>query len=98
MAGLCAVGGVTGFVRTRSIPSIVAGLGVGALYGWSAMNIQNGDPSLGLQGALGASVILFLSSIPRVRKGPVPAVLAVTAAGSAAYYGNTLRQLGIFPF
>ncbi|KAG8876466.1 hypothetical protein FRB97_004156 [Tulasnella sp. 331] len=95
MAGLCAVGGVTGFVRTRSMPSLVAGLGVGALYAWSAMNIQNGSPQAGLQGAFAASVLLFISSMPRVKKGPVPVTLALTGAGTAFYYGNTLKQLGI---
>ena len=39
---------------------------------------------------LGASAILLLSSLPRVTKGPIPVVLAVTAAGAGAYYGKTL--------
>lgn len=37
--------------------------------------------------------MLFLSSLPRVAKGPVPAVLAVTAAGAGLYYGNTFYAL-----
>lgn len=39
---------------------------------------------------LGASALLLLSSLPRVTKGPIPVVLAVTAAGAGAYYGKTL--------
>ncbi|KAG8876465.1 hypothetical protein FRB97_004155 [Tulasnella sp. 331] len=62
------------------------------------MNIQSGNLQAGLQGAFLASVVLFLSSAPRMKKGPVPATLALTGLGSAAYYGSHLRQLGIFPF
>ena len=40
--------------RTRSIPSIVAGVGVGLLYLWSANSIVKGTPN-GLQAALGKS-------------------------------------------
>jgi uncharacterized membrane protein (UPF0136 family) len=32
MAALCGAGGLFGYTRTRSVPSLVAGLGVGALY------------------------------------------------------------------
>ena len=41
----------------------------------------------------GASAILLLSSVPRVAKGPVPAVLTVTSAVSSYYYGSTVYSL-----
>ncbi|KAG9312857.1 transmembrane proteins 14C-domain-containing protein [Chiua virens] len=89
---LCITGGLTGFLKTRSIPSLVAGIGVGALYLWSAEQIKKGAPN-GIEGALGASAILLLSSLPRITKGPVPVVLALTSAGAGAYYGKTLYEL-----
>ncbi|KAF8920846.1 transmembrane proteins 14C-domain-containing protein [Mucidula mucida] len=92
MGALCIVGGVTGFARTRSIPSIVAGVGVGALYLWSADSIRKGTPN-GLEELEGASAILLLSSLPRVAKGPVPATLAVTSALAGTYYGQIVYQL-----
>ncbi|KAI5999410.1 transmembrane proteins 14C-domain-containing protein [Pisolithus orientalis] len=92
MGGLCLAGGVTGFVRTRSVPSLVAGVGVGLLYLWSAEAIKKGHPN-GVEGALGASALLLLSSLPRVAKGPVPAILAATSTAAGLYYGKTLYQL-----
>lgn len=41
----------------------------------------------------GASALLLLSSLPRVAKGPVPAVLVATSASAALYYGRTIRNL-----
>ncbi|TDL24078.1 hypothetical protein BD410DRAFT_786772 [Rickenella mellea] len=92
MAALCIVGGVTGFARTRSIPSIVAGVGVGLLYLYSADSIRKGTAN-GLETALGASAILLLSSAPRAAKGPIPAVLTATSAAAGLYYGRTVWAL-----
>lgn len=41
----------------------------------------------------GASALLFLSSIPRAGKGLIPAILAVTSAGTGFYYGKTVYNL-----
>ncbi|KAF8518984.1 transmembrane proteins 14C-domain-containing protein [Hysterangium stoloniferum] len=89
---LCIVGGVTGFARTRSIPSIVAGVGVGALYLWSANRIRKGSNN-GVEGAIAASAVLLLSSLPRASKGPIPAMLTVASASAGAYYGKTWYAL-----
>ena len=35
----------------------------------------------------GTSVLLFLSSLPRYSKGPIPATLTVTSAVTGLYYG-----------
>ncbi|KAN0138199.1 Transmembrane proteins 14C domain containing protein [Lactarius tabidus] len=92
MGALCIVGGVTGYVRTRSIPSIVAGVGVGALYIYSGDSIRKHTAG-GIETALGASALLFLSSIPRAAKGPIPALLTVTSTAAGAYYGKTIYNL-----
>ncbi|KAF7309095.1 hypothetical protein MKEN_01111600 [Mycena kentingensis (nom. inval.)] len=94
MGGLCLIGGVSGFARTRSIPSLVAGLGVGAAYLWAGDRIRKNQEN-GIEAAIGASAVLFLSSAPRLLKGPVPAMLAASSAGTGAYYGRTAYGIGM---
>jgi uncharacterized membrane protein (UPF0136 family) len=67
LATLTAGGGITGYVRTGSIPSVAAGCTVGALYALGAYRIQQRQP-YGVELALLASVILAGSSIPRAIK------------------------------
>ncbi|KAJ7083809.1 transmembrane proteins 14C-domain-containing protein [Mycena epipterygia] len=92
MGGFCIAGGIAGFSRTRSIPSLVAGVGVGALYLWAGDRIRKGQPN-GIEGAIGASAVLLASSAPRMFKGPVPAMLAATSTMSGLYYGKTAYAL-----
>ena len=44
----------------------------------------------GLTNLAGASVLLLVSSLPRVAKGPVPVMLAATSAATGIYYGRLL--------
>jgi uncharacterized membrane protein (UPF0136 family) len=36
VAAVTAIGGAVGYARTKSVPSLVAGLGFGALFGFAA--------------------------------------------------------------
>ncbi|CAO3661545.1 hypothetical protein G6F70_004484 [Rhizopus microsporus] len=87
MAGLCAAGGIAGFVRTRSVPSLAAGLGVGALYGAAGYLIQQ-NRDYGHETAVAASVILGGAMIPRAIKTrkPVPVALSVISLAAGTYY------------
>ncbi|EIM86846.1 uncharacterized protein STEHIDRAFT_57297, partial [Stereum hirsutum FP-91666 SS1] len=85
--GLCIAGGVTGFARTRSIPSLLVGVGVGALYLYSADSIQK-QTANGLETAVGASALLLASSVPRLRKGPMPLMLTAASLGAGSYYAK----------
>ncbi|KAI8086202.1 transmembrane proteins 14C-domain-containing protein [Halteromyces radiatus] len=87
MSALCVVGGITGYSRTRSIPSLVAGISVGALYGVAGYIIKE-NRDYGHELAVGASTILAISSIPRAIKTrkPVPIALAITSLAAGAYY------------
>lgn len=87
MGGLCIFGGGMGFAKTGSIPSLVAGVGVGLLYLYSGSVISNGG-AYGWEYALAASAVLFLSSVARFAKGPVPKGLTVTSAATAFYYAR----------
>ncbi|KAI9788983.1 MAG: hypothetical protein M1816_006441 [Peltula sp. TS41687] len=77
-----ALGGVTGYVRTTSVPSLVAGLTIGGLYGMGAYRLSNRQP-YGVEMALVASLILAGSSIPRaLRTGGKPLPVLLSALGT----------------
>ncbi|KAF2754294.1 putative UPF0136 membrane protein [Pseudovirgaria hyperparasitica] len=86
---LTSVGGSIGYFRTGSVPSIAAGLTVGALYGLGGLRIQNRQP-YGVELALLASLVLAGSSIPRaIRSGkPLPVGLSVLATYGLYQFGT----------
>jgi len=93
LGALTAGGGITGYARTGSVPSIVAGVTVGILYGLGGYRIQKGQ-TYGIELALLASIVLAGSSIPRAlrSKKPLPLALSVLALYGLFTYGNAYRR------
>ncbi|KAL2871056.1 TMEM14 family protein [Aspergillus lucknowensis] len=89
---LTSLGGIIGYARTGSIPSIAAGLSVGALYLLSFLRLRNGQP-YGEELGLLASVVLGGSSIPRAirLKKPVPIGLSIVAVYGLLVFGGAVR-------
>ncbi|KAI9311107.1 transmembrane protein 14 [Dichotomocladium elegans] len=89
MAALCSVGGIAGFVRTRSVPSLVAGVAIGSLYGVAGYLIKE-NKDYGHETAVAASALLACGMLPRAIKSgfkkPVPAAMAVLSITAGTYY------------
>ncbi|KAI7857807.1 transmembrane proteins 14C-domain-containing protein [Circinella umbellata] len=89
MAGLSLAGGVAGFARTRSVPSLVAGVAVGSMYGYAGYLIKE-NKDYGHETAVVASAILAGAMIPRAIKSgfkkPVPVAMSVVALAAGGYY------------
>ncbi|KAL8686825.1 MAG: hypothetical protein Q9218_006841 [Villophora microphyllina] len=92
LAALTAGGGITGYARTGSVPSIAAGVTVGLLYGLGGLRQRNRQP-YGLELALLASVLLAGSSVPRAIKTQkaLPVGLSVVAAFGLYRFGTLWR-------
>ena len=91
MAGIVAAGGLMGYARKRSIPSLVAGLAFGGLFALSGMMIRNGQDYHGHVLAAATSSVLVLAMGPRALKSRkfMPAGLVATlGAVSTAYQTN----------
>lgn len=97
MAGLLSLGGAMGYAKRRSVPSLVGGVGLGAVFAVAGYTIQQGSSPSGTvaglrQGhdlALGASVATAAVMAQRLAATgkPMPAVPAATlGALSAAYH------------
>jgi len=92
LGALTAGGGITGYIRTGSVPSIAAGLTVGSLYLLGGYRIQTKQP-YGVQLALLASIVLAGSSIPRAIRShkPLPIGLSVLALYGLWQFGTAYR-------
>jgi uncharacterized membrane protein (UPF0136 family) len=93
LAALTAGGGITGYVRAGSVPSLAAGCTVGALYALGGYRIQNRQ-TYGVELALLASIVLAGSSIPRALRTqkPLPMGLSAVAAFGLYNFGMAMRK------
>ncbi|KAI2853994.1 hypothetical protein CBS147343_1387 [Aspergillus niger] len=88
---LTSIGGITGYLRARSLPSLIAGLSVSFLYLLSYLRLRANQP-YGAEIGLLASLVLGGASIPRaIKTGKgVPMGLGVLAVVGAVVFGNAV--------
>ncbi|KAI9103721.1 transmembrane proteins 14C-domain-containing protein, partial [Phlyctochytrium arcticum] len=93
LAGICTLGGYVGYTKTRSRPSLIAGVAFGALYAVAGYLLQN-NLEYGAELATGTSVLLVGAMGPRALKTrkPVPAGLATLGLLGGAYYGRKVYE------
>ncbi|KAK6332813.1 hypothetical protein TWF696_002835 [Orbilia brochopaga] len=93
LAALCAFGGTMGYIRTGSVPSLVAGVGIGAMYGYSGYLLKK-NANYGIELAILASLVLGGAMIPRAIKTrkPLPIALSVLAITGGTYYIRKYRE------
>ncbi|KAI8321690.1 hypothetical protein GQ54DRAFT_297873 [Martensiomyces pterosporus] len=87
MAGICALGGAIGYAKGRSVPSLVAGVGIGAVYWYAGHKIQKNEEH-GHDLALAASSLLLFAMGPKAlrTRAPVPVTMSLLGSASAGYY------------
>ncbi|KAJ5934349.1 hypothetical protein N7466_003896 [Penicillium verhagenii] len=91
---LTSLGGAIGYARTGSIPSIAAGLTVGAIYAVAFTRLRAGE-SYGEELGLLASAVLGGSSIPRAIKTggkAVPVGLSLLATYGVVIFGLATKE------
>ena len=95
LSALTTIGGVVGYMRKKSLPSLVAGLTFGGLYAISGYLLHlNRD--YGLELALGSSALLTVSGAMRGRVKtplkPIPFLLTVCGATGSYYYWSKYKE------
>lgn len=90
--GLCFLGGAVGFLRAKSLPSLVAGSSFGLLYCLSAYLIQK-NGNYGFELATATSTILALSMARKAASlKPVPLLLVGIGVSNGIYYGSKVME------
>lgn len=93
----CAGGGAYGYAVRGSVPSLVAGLGIGALYGYSGRLIGHGRWLDGVDLSILTSLILVGAMGPRAYRTGAAVPMAMTGVGTGllarmGYVSYCLRQ------
>ena len=91
LAGVLCAGGLAGYVKAKSMPSLIAGFGLGALYAGSAVLINRGQSAKGHASAIVPSVVLLGAMGQKAVKSgwkPMPTALAVVGALATVYNGK----------
>ena len=83
MSGALASGGIYSYMQRASLPSLLAGLGFGAFYGYSAVLIGRGRAVDGVDMSVLASAALLLAVGPRAWRTRATVPVALSAAGAA---------------
>ncbi|CAK42658.1 TMEM14 family protein [Aspergillus niger CBS 101883] len=96
LACLLPVGGIAGYMRTRSAPSLIAGVGLGLSYAYAGYLIKE-NKDYGTELALGNSVVLLVSGVMRSIKtrarAPIPLALGATGLLASFYYQKKTSQI-----
>lgn len=95
MGALCAIGGVAGFAKASSKPSLIAGVALSAAFFGASHLINAGDPKLGFGVATGASAVLAAAMGARYVKTKAifpAAVMAALGVASSIYHFAKYRE------
>lgn len=95
LAALTITGGSVGYVRKKSLPSLISGLVIGSTFVYAGYLIDK-KLAAGYMLALGASAILLGTGISRGVSSsftkPLPLIMSVLGASGSYYYGAQIRS------
>ncbi|KAI9336338.1 transmembrane proteins 14C-domain-containing protein [Obelidium mucronatum] len=90
-ASICAIGGTIGYVKGKSVPSLVAGLSCASLYALAGHRLAT-NATYGAEIAFGVSLLLLVMMGPKAIKAgkPVPRVMSLLGLIGTVFYGSII--------